>query len=146
MLCGYRDQRFFSESPAKPITPCGALLFKILDSRSVSGRFDLYQHTPGGMLCRPVNLLTVISGPGRILHQDRQSSKNKCCFPLWYAERYRAEKQHSKKKEALQEGRSKRQSGVSEKPSEAYPSFSLAGKPATILSYSEFSDISKASS
>ena len=46
--------------------------------------------------------------------------------------------------EALLEGRSKHLSGVSEKPSEAYPSFSLAGEPTTIRSYSEFSDVGKA--
>ena len=46
--------------------------------------------------------------------------------------------------ETLLEGRSKHLGGVSEKPSEAYPSFSLAGEPTTIRSYSEFSDVGKA--
>ena len=46
--------------------------------------------------------------------------------------------------EALPEGRSQHLGGVAEKPSEAYPSFSLDGEPSTILSYSGFSDVGKA--
>ena len=46
--------------------------------------------------------------------------------------------------EALPEGRSQHLGGVAEKPSEAYPSFSLDGEPPTIRSYSGFSDVGKA--
>ena len=46
--------------------------------------------------------------------------------------------------EALPEGRSQHRGGVAEKPSEAYPSFSLDGEPPTIRSYSGFSDVNKA--
>ena len=45
--------------------------------------------------------------------------------------------------EVLLEGRSLHL-GAAEKPSEAYPSFSLDGEPPTIRSYSGFSDVGKA--